>query len=280
MMDELDLPPLSPEAAALFEAERRRPDPPSPIQAQLWARIAATVSVGPGSGGDSGGTPSAGPPPSSLPTPIGGAGAGAAAALRAAGTGGLLLKPGFIVAFVLGAAAGTVTTLLVQHGRGTRPAIDSRPSLAAPPPMASAAIAASRAPGPAPASSPVASLAPPQGVRAPASRPGRRVHARTRVSDEDPPESLAAERRLVELARTALARSRPADAVAALEQHRKRFPRGQLAEERDGLHVLARAASGELQRAREEARSFKRRYPRSLLLPAIEAALAQGSREE
>jgi hypothetical protein len=107
------------------------------------------------------------------------------------------------------------------------------------------------------------------------------VRERPTPVEKAEPDSLAAERRLVELARTALSRARPADALGALEEHRQRFPQGQLAEEREGLFVLVRAASGDAQRAREEADAFKARYPRSLLLPAIEAAIAgSSSREE
>jgi hypothetical protein len=84
---------------------------------------------------------------------------------------------------------------------------------------------------------------------------------------------LAAERGLVDRARAAVGRSQPAAALEALEQHRQRFPRGRLAEERDSLQVQALIQLGRFDHARARAAEFVRLYPHSLLTPAVEAAL-------
>ena len=86
---------------------------------------------------------------------------------------------------------------------------------------------------------------------------------------------LAAERALLEVARTALARGDTASAMAALNAHAKRFPRGRLLEERESLAVQALAAAGKRDEARRRADQFRKRSPDSMLLPAVEEALDQ-----
>jgi hypothetical protein len=262
---------LSPEAAALLEAERHWPGPPAPVQERLLARIFTTVAAGPfpGPNGNGGGdAPASGAPP--VPTPIvgGGGAAAGASALQAAGTGAsALLKPGLMVAFLVGTAVGTGATLLVQRASAPAVQILHQPATTAPTVGATAAPTLT-----APATGPqTTSLAPTGRPAVVVVTPVRRTKTRRPAPA---PESLAAERRLVELARAALARGRAGDALQALEQHRARFPAGQLAEEREGLAVLTRAAAGDDSAARA-AEEFRRRYPRSLLLPAIEAALAR-----
>lgn len=84
---------------------------------------------------------------------------------------------------------------------------------------------------------------------------------------------LAAERALLEVARTALARGDAASALAALDAHKKRFPRGRLLEERESLAVQALAAAGKRDEARRRADQFRKRSPDSMLLPAVDEAL-------
>jgi hypothetical protein len=83
---------------------------------------------------------------------------------------------------------------------------------------------------------------------------------------------LAAERALLEKARTALARQVPAAALEALSEHERRFADGQLREEREGLEVLALFAAGNVERARTRVIEFRARYPQSVLLRAIRSA--------
>ncbi len=84
---------------------------------------------------------------------------------------------------------------------------------------------------------------------------------------------LAEERALLEVARTALARGQPDAAFASLEKHKQTFPSGRLVEEREVLAIEALAELGRGPEARERAARFRRAYPESILLPAVEASL-------
>jgi hypothetical protein len=86
-------------------------------------------------------------------------------------------------------------------------------------------------------------------------------------------EALAVERALLEIARTALSRGQPEAAIDALRHHAEQYPHGRLEEEREGLWVIALAQADLLPEARRRAEGFRRRYPGSLLLPAIEQSL-------
>ncbi len=83
---------------------------------------------------------------------------------------------------------------------------------------------------------------------------------------------LARERAIIEVARTAVSRERYSAALEAIDRHAREFPKGQLAEEREGLRVIALARSGQSNEAGERAAAFRKRYPQSVLLPATEAA--------
>jgi hypothetical protein len=87
----------------------------------------------------------------------------------------------------------------------------------------------------------------------------------TRSTDDD-------DSALVERARVALLRRAPADALAAVEEHARRFPRGQLAEEREALAVQCLAALGRGDDARTRAEVFHRRFPQSALGAVVDAA--------
>ncbi len=84
---------------------------------------------------------------------------------------------------------------------------------------------------------------------------------------------LAKERELLDVARAALARGRYADALAAAELHETKWPRGYLVEEREVVFVQALAAAGRRQEAETKAERFRKRFPRSMLLPAVDATL-------
>jgi outer membrane protein assembly factor BamD (BamD/ComL family) len=85
--------------------------------------------------------------------------------------------------------------------------------------------------------------------------------------------ALAAERALLESARVAIARGQAAPAFEALERHTRDFPRGRLAEEREGLRIQALLSAGRLDEARARFRQFRKGFPRSMLLPAFEERL-------
>ncbi|NOU27761.1 MAG: hypothetical protein HOO96_07655 [Polyangiaceae bacterium] len=73
-----------------------------------------------------------------------------------------------------------------------------------------------------------------------------------------------AERLLLETARVALRRRDGEGALALLQQHRTRFPAGQLREERDGLLVSALSLLGRKDEAARAAARFRKDYPMSL----------------
>jgi hypothetical protein len=84
---------------------------------------------------------------------------------------------------------------------------------------------------------------------------------------------LAAERAILEQARTALAQRDSRAALAALLSHARRFPQGRLAELREALWVEALVLAGRPDEARARADRFRARYPHSLFLGAVVQAL-------
>ncbi|HEY7371745.1 MAG TPA: hypothetical protein VIF57_06160 [Polyangia bacterium] len=105
---------------------------------------------------------------------------------------------------------------------------------------------------------------------APAARPARRHVAEARVASAPAPEApaaaptdaLAREIPLIDAARSDLATS-PARALASLEAHRRQFPRGQLAAERDFLAVQALLQTSRMADAKQRAAELASRYPSS-----------------
>jgi len=97
--------------------------------------------------------------------------------------------------------------------------------------------------------------------------------AQPSVSSATSDTSLAAERSLLEIARTALARGDSASALDALGKHVAQFPKGQLTEEREALYVQALAMAGRTAEARARAERFRKTWPGSMLLPVVEAAV-------
>jgi hypothetical protein len=89
----------------------------------------------------------------------------------------------------------------------------------------------------------------------------------TRTSDLD------AERALLDVGRRALAAGRAEEVLKAAREHARRYPEGVLVEEREALVINALAASSRYTEARDRADRFLRRFPESLLRPAVEAAI-------
>jgi outer membrane protein assembly factor BamD (BamD/ComL family) len=79
---------------------------------------------------------------------------------------------------------------------------------------------------------------------------------------------------VLEVARAALASGRANDAIATIERHVQKWPRGYLAEEREVLWIQALVLSGRRDEAFAKATLFRKTYPTSILQPAIEAALS------
>jgi len=111
------------------------------------------------------------------------------------------------------------------------------------------------------------------------------AHRPPAVAQQDPQEDLtpspaappraavngsAAELRLLALARAAVARGDYAAALPPIAEHARRFKNGRLAEEREALRVRALAGLGRTDEARRAAHRFEARFPRSVLLPAVQ----------
>lgn len=244
---------MTPELKRLLEAERRSLSPPLGAKARVWNATAAAVGM---------------PPLAETPAPdaavsVPAAGAIASGAAQTAGPLAALLKPLTVLAFLGGAAAGVGGTALVVSS--------SEPPIAAPTPW----------PQPTPWPEPEPRIV--YVERGVVSR--RVVHEKTpgvvstpapepiAVETPYPPESLAEERAILERARTALGIGDEDTALAELLGHRIAFPEGRLAEERDAMLVFAHAASGDKVEADAAANTFRAKYPASLFLPAVEAAL-------
>ena len=84
---------------------------------------------------------------------------------------------------------------------------------------------------------------------------------------------LASERALIEMARSALSHGNPAQALDAVGRHAAKFPYGQLVEERENIAIHALVASGRLDEAHARAERFHKRFPKSIFLPSIDAAV-------
>jgi hypothetical protein len=84
---------------------------------------------------------------------------------------------------------------------------------------------------------------------------------------------LASESRLLDLARVALAEGDIRRSLAALEQHRRTFPEGQLLPQREALRIEALVASGDYPAALAAANAFRHRFPESLLKVKIDRLL-------
>lgn len=98
------------------------------------------------------------------------------------------------------------------------------------------------------------------------------------VGSAESSNSMAAERQLLDAARTALARGEPQAGIASLEKHIKRYPKGTLAEEREALYVRVLAASGNNNAAAARAANFERRFPNSIFIPVVRRAVSTNFR--
>lgn len=81
----------------------------------------------------------------------------------------------------------------------------------------------------------------------------------------------AMELALLEPARSSIGRGDYGAALAAIAQHRREFPNGQLSEEREALRVRALWGLGQKPAALAAAKVFRKRYPRSGLLSWLKA---------
>lgn len=249
--------PLEPEIDRLLDAERSGSPVPAGAADRVLARVATTLGFPPPAG--------AGPGPTHHP----GSAAAPHPGARAVHTGikALAAKPlvAGALGFVLGGATGAGVVSALETSRAPAPTVRAPRSVA---------VAAVERPSAltAPSGAPVASApstAPAVSAPAPAAK-----HARADAGDRSKRDArLSEERALIAQAQAAIARGRGDQALAALAQHAREFPHGQLTEEREALIVQALVAAGRRQQAKSRARQFERRFPKSYLLPVVRAAV-------
>ena len=121
------------------------------------------------------------------------------------------------------------------------------------------------------ASAAIAPAASPRPVRsAPARRP-----ARARAREASRPLTLAAEAALLKDAKQALDRNAPADALALLDEHARRFPDGALEDVRQGARIRALCAMGRVRQARGEAQVLASTHGGSVVARGVEDVCEQ-----
>jgi hypothetical protein len=249
-MSELSDRELEEETRALLGAVSSPEPVPVEVKARALRRLMLALPA-PGIGGGSSTTPGSAAPAAAR---------GLARALAARVPAWSLL-----VSF---AAGGALAAAVLRSPAATRPA----PSPPVPAAIASAVAAAPPVLPAAPATAsavlaepvpffPRASAAP----RAPAERPGTSTSARAGEG------TLEAERAVLDVARTALGRGDGANALGAIDEHGRRFPRGALAEEREAMAIQALRLLGRDGEARARLERFRARFPTSLIRPALEA---------
>lgn len=262
MTDHDEHPSLPPWDGSILAAERDREGPSSAQQEALLARVDRSIAtIGAPAAHDSE-LPARPPsPPSAVPL-------NASMALRQK-----LL--GTALTYLVGVATG-----VFAHERLTRSATEAAPRAAD-----TVSVASSDARAPTVALDVVARAAAPveHSASAAASDAGRAavsiaadaatmrpsVRASSRGADD-----LFAETNVIDMARSALARGRASAALEAIEQHQRRFARGQLAEDRESLAVEALVTLGRGDEARRRAEAFRRRWPDGVYRARVDAALA------
>ena len=255
--------PLPQDIAQLLERSATLVEPPTSVRARLRQRL-TTALVG---------------PVALLQPPATSGFRGLSAAV---GHGRALIG---LAGFMVGAA--TVWAL-------RSPTVElSRPVLATP-----AVVAPEIAQSPTPAAPPAqsqptlaaaAAASEPTLPRRAVSRAPNRAHLEVAVAEKPAPAAAAvqtapllapethwglqAEGELLQKGRTAMVRGDTEGALAAVEEHATRFPRGKLAEEREALKVQALVAEDRAPEARAALGAFQRNYPKSLLGPALQEAV-------
>ena len=235
---------LPPDVRALLDAERSGRRMPEPVRERLGARVAAIPFVIPA------GWPSA---TTAAPRSMG---------RRLAHLLGHRLSVAAVSLGVGGGVGAKIEAVAIHRS--------TRPPAAVQAPVAAAAV-------PAPVPVPVATPEAP--AERTADKSPRRDRPRERVQAPDvpapAPSTLAAERTLLETARTALTRGNASEALDALSRHERLFAHGELAEERESLRVQALLLAGRREEARAAAQRFEAKYPKSLSIAAVRASLSE-----
>ena len=250
-MSDPKLDPLPPEIAALLARESAAYPENAALKTAILKRVElAALLIGPGGGGGGGGDGGAG---GAHPS---GSGSGTVSAGLAGGARALIGVG--ISAFVAGGIVG-----------GAAMSPSTPPAVTAPVVVASATQPPSISQEDAARTAVAASRVPSLEAAPPARADAAPVRERTNIHGD-----LTRERELLDVARAALGRGRPEDALTAAERHAQNWPRGYLVEEREVVWIQALLATGRRPEAEEKAKQFHKVFPQSILMPAVDAALA------
>jgi hypothetical protein len=108
------------------------------------------------------------------------------------------------------------------------------------------------------------------------SAPVPTVARSTKAPSEPVPSArgLAAERALLDVARSALARGEASAALDAAERHRREYADGALVEEREAIAIKALVALGRKDEAAQRLAQLERTHPNSIVLRAAKKAVS------
>jgi hypothetical protein len=233
---------LGPEASALLARARGKEGPTPADQERVLASVALAVGVASSS---------------LLAAPAAAAGGAPAASLFGVFKGAATKV---LLSCLAGAALGTAVAVPIALST-PEPAPSAVASVAPPPIVARAASSAALAAHP-----------PPQGAPAAMAPSARGPAPSAAVSSA--PRTLTAEAELLLAAQHELGAGRAERALALLDEHAQRHPRGVLAQESAAARVLALCATGRVAAARAEAEAFVREAPGSPLVPRVRRSCA------
>ena len=197
----------------------------------------------------------------------------AAYATAKAGKAGMPLLLKFLAVGAVGAGTlGTATYLITRPEpakitEAALPAADEAPARAA-------AKRTTPKPAEAPAAAPVETAEAPEAV-APKVAEVRRSQGPSPQSSPAPASSISDEIRVLDQARRAIASGDSAAAKRALEQHRRQYPKGALAEEAVLLQIESLVRQGKRGAAKSLADRFRASHPNSPHLRRIDSVLAE-----
>jgi hypothetical protein len=257
---------LPEDIARLLEREKGAYAVDPDVRRALLSRVEMAIALG---GAD---LPAGGP---SSPPGAAGSGEVVASAVKKGVAGKMVAVA--VAAFVGGGITGGAVVETMTRTRTLAPIVAPMPpvtsSAVAPPAPGQIARANSSSPSesaPVPESRASASSPPEPVAPLPPARPN------VASSSSGTPSShgdLVREREILDAARAALARGQAQDAIAAMEEHARRWPNGELAAEREVVLIQALVAAGRLPEARARAARFHQAFPKSIFAPAIDIAI-------
>ena len=251
---------LSPDARSLLDAARDGDDPRVTDRVRVRRTLMATIGTGTALASSTAATASvaatAGPAKAVVATKVLGW-------LMAGGAAGLAVAIPISAIEPSGAPAPVETPPAVVAPRAAEARAQAAPAVPVEGDPAPAEQASEASPAPAPATTPAPSPAKP-------THPARPAPAGAPATSA----GLSDEVRVLNEAHVALRDGDSARALALLDDHRRRFSRGALGEERQAARVLALCDAGRVAEAKAAAERFLAASPRSPLAPRVRQSCA------